>query len=1350
MSIKNSSIHLASEGSFDTVSTDSLTEMRSLVAEYAEDPNGAVLDDWEPREGTIITEVRAISARINQNYDAWPSEELREAHHTFIGKPVFVNHMNHDPDRARGRVVASRYVDAGEHDRYIQVLQEVEASRFPMLAKELMEGGLDSVSMGAEAREVECSYCGNISTSPFDACEHIPLKGSYLQRRTASGTPEDILVYEICRKISFFELSYVFDPADETAVASNVLVAGRHEAANEVEAPPKVDTLHPDEDEKSQDDWQEFVDDPNVIDTIDVLDEPDLGLNQELDRADDELPEGFEEFADVDDRIEENEQAERELAQDAREKSQEKADAEAEKAQEQFEQAEPDPEDDKNWEDEDDGAGGTSSRFKGGGIEALVADDYGTFNMWVEKNGSLIASDSYTSLQEAKEAAISVAKQHRAEWAGYRDFEDCKQQNSNADDPDAYCGEIKNRADKESKMSRTTGRNLRRATFAPGDRVKNEHDNVSGTVVVTDPDSGEVTVDWEDGETTTERRDNLVQAARRKVAQAGQFQEIDAGKEGFPGSRMWEYWPMFASGRGLVLDEDSEGFTFMWMIEDASGSFVKTEFANSLQEAMQAVDDYYHNTASRKENKVPRTSHRKKSDKDLYVRFLEYAKNRGFDLEHIENLYMSGQETSDVHQFEEAMYDFLDVDSVDDDPRLYELLEAPGIYGISGHILGKRTIRKQAENETGEVCVDCLMIIANDDDSGMSAEQAEASRAGIADWRAEGYTVVANDFEDPSFGSFPCEVCGSRDGGDRFPVTFMKISSASRKQSSNYGPNNYDTAKDAFEAYLADEGVSKDDSGPYFNTFESLVSGEWTSEDLDFDLSSVGKTSRHNGSRRNSRMNNRATSRRSNRMAPQRRRRTGGENKQTPLLEDTGIAQTPAEEPAVDVETGGDAPNNSESDRVKSARRALAREMARDRAIKARRRKQAYNGWSNWDTWNASLWLNNDQGLYNEALGKSASELRALVEDFGVTGDGFDVDAVNWDEVAEGFNDEAHYARRRPARRRQAAPVGADLSGANVDREDLFENYPATTMTAKVRNRFAAWVHANYGCDLREASGPGELRSWARAFSREADIELPRLHAAIKRDVIALRTAADDDDKDDIPDFIEEKIESDEDNPSEDDVEKAKDDDKKESARRRAAARRAAMQARRGRGRTKTTRRRTADDKLDLAAPDDRVNVEKPTSGTTDADAEASQFDKADFDNNSGKGLENPDTTPAAGTPGGPSVNDLKRSSRATGLQAVRLAEAMIAAGLIEDSTEAKFKAAAQFEKMSRDIVLDRTALLEKVATVNAKRPSTTKNAGNRGSSLNSAVPPNMTGMTRSSAPQTREASSANDSDLFF
>ncbi|AEK06571.1 hypothetical protein PBI_SEBATA_99 [Mycobacterium phage Sebata] len=188
------------------------------------------LGDFKMRPGYLYTVVRAISARVNQNYDGWPSDELKKAAHTFIGKPVFVNHENYDPKKARGVVVAARYVENG-NDKFIEVIQEIDAKRFPKLAHEIRTGGLDSVSMGAEAGFTICSYCGNKATDVPEMCDHVLYhKGERLPRHNRkTGKVEDVLVYESCHKISFFELSYVFDPADETAVASRVLVAGRQE-----------------------------------------------------------------------------------------------------------------------------------------------------------------------------------------------------------------------------------------------------------------------------------------------------------------------------------------------------------------------------------------------------------------------------------------------------------------------------------------------------------------------------------------------------------------------------------------------------------------------------------------------------------------------------------------------------------------------------------------------------------------------------------------------------------------------------------------------------------------------------------------------------------------------------------------------------------------------------------------------------------------------------------------------------------------------------------------------------------------------------------------------------------------
>ena len=200
----------------------------------------AVDDGWRPKPGYLYTVVRAISARVNQNYDGWPSDELKRAYKTFIGKPCFVNHENHDPTKARGVIVAARYAENGP-DKYIETVMEIDAKRFPKLAHEIQSGGLDSVSMGAEAGFTICSYCHNKATDLHDMCDHVQLhKGKTLSRLDKkTGKREEVLVFESCHKISFFELSYVFEPADETAVASKVVVAGLHKHAGE--CPPGMD-----------------------------------------------------------------------------------------------------------------------------------------------------------------------------------------------------------------------------------------------------------------------------------------------------------------------------------------------------------------------------------------------------------------------------------------------------------------------------------------------------------------------------------------------------------------------------------------------------------------------------------------------------------------------------------------------------------------------------------------------------------------------------------------------------------------------------------------------------------------------------------------------------------------------------------------------------------------------------------------------------------------------------------------------------------------------------------------------------------------------------------------------------
>lgn len=76
----------------------------------------------------------------------------------------------------------------------------------------------------------------------------------------------------------------------------------------------------------------------------------------------------------------------------------------------------------------------------------------------------------------------------------------------------------------------------------------------------------------------------------------------------------------------------------------------------------------------------------------------------------------------------------------------------------------------------------------------------------------------------------------------------------------------------------------------------------------------------------------------------------------------------------------------------------------------------SYNGWENRETWNASLWLNNEESLYRKAYAianadgycmmakvEELAEFCALVWPRGKTPDGDDLDAVVWEDVISGL-----------------------------------------------------------------------------------------------------------------------------------------------------------------------------------------------------------------------------------------------------------------------------------------------------------------------------------------------------------
>lgn len=241
--------------------------------------------DYRTDDGYLYVRLRAISSRVNRNNDGWPSVELAggpeifERHakqsstgftieasegdpkfgfRTFMHKPNFIDHNNSDPSRARGvvvdaklRVLPIEHVAAAGDDYWtgasldpehappteIELLLEIDAKQFPKYAKAVRSGDLDGFSMGCDVERSKCSHCGHVATNPDEYCSHILMKGAHHDYKTADGKRISRRSYENCYGIHFFEISGVFDPADETALAREVRAAVNEEGQQFEEGP---------------------------------------------------------------------------------------------------------------------------------------------------------------------------------------------------------------------------------------------------------------------------------------------------------------------------------------------------------------------------------------------------------------------------------------------------------------------------------------------------------------------------------------------------------------------------------------------------------------------------------------------------------------------------------------------------------------------------------------------------------------------------------------------------------------------------------------------------------------------------------------------------------------------------------------------------------------------------------------------------------------------------------------------------------------------------------------------------------------------------------------------------------
>jgi hypothetical protein len=246
------------KGSKDRIYTASLNKM----SEY---------NDFRTDDDFLYVRIRSISSRINQNHDGWPTVELAGSpdilakHHstdgftleasngnqkygfaTFMNKPIFVDHNNGDPKKTRGMIVDSKFrvLDAktADLDPYwssrevdsshlpaceIELLLEIDAKSYPKFANAVKLGHIDGFSMGCNCEFSTCSHCGNKAHTAAEFCSHVKLKGHEHDYKTASGQKIKKKSYENVGGVQFFEISGVFNPADETALTKEIIASGR-------------------------------------------------------------------------------------------------------------------------------------------------------------------------------------------------------------------------------------------------------------------------------------------------------------------------------------------------------------------------------------------------------------------------------------------------------------------------------------------------------------------------------------------------------------------------------------------------------------------------------------------------------------------------------------------------------------------------------------------------------------------------------------------------------------------------------------------------------------------------------------------------------------------------------------------------------------------------------------------------------------------------------------------------------------------------------------------------------------------------------------------------------------------
>lgn len=215
-----------------------------------------IVEQKDPR--FVYAIARAVTADVpNKNWDFFPLEEIQRAYPSFIGRNIFLDHNTTSVRNAVGKIIAAELREDEEGHTYVACLFKVDRQIHPDIAMKIENGIIDSVSMGANVMQAECSICHHRATREAEFCEHLHNLGRY--QDFEHGTQN----YSINHGVEFTELSLVSVPADPTAKMHKVFEAHSDlkKKADDTSTDLNADVAQP---------AQPAQDDPNVVYSVDV------------------------------------------------------------------------------------------------------------------------------------------------------------------------------------------------------------------------------------------------------------------------------------------------------------------------------------------------------------------------------------------------------------------------------------------------------------------------------------------------------------------------------------------------------------------------------------------------------------------------------------------------------------------------------------------------------------------------------------------------------------------------------------------------------------------------------------------------------------------------------------------------------------------------------------------------------------------------------------------------------------------------------------------------------------------------------------------------------------------------